>query len=89
MLREGYSKDGIDFRGDDVAPQEQRDRTVVEREEPRPGREEEPKPQAPRSQHTSPGYEDDPGMGEDEGENGRKRLVQEPGDSAAREGKDG
>ena len=78
-----------DMRGDDVAPQEERNRASVEREEPRPGRAEDPKPPAAGSQHKSPGYEDDPAMGEDEGEGGRKRPAQEPGDAAAREGKDG
>ena len=78
-----------DRHGDDIAPQEERDQTVVEREEPRPGREREPKPRAPGSQHKAPGYETEPGMGEDEGDEGRKRPAQEPGDAAAREGKDG
>ncbi|HLW37599.1 MAG TPA: hypothetical protein VKR99_04165 [Candidatus Eremiobacteraceae bacterium] len=78
-----------DRRGQDVAPQQERDQTVVEREEPHPGKAQQPKPRAPGSQHKSPGYEDSPGMGEDEGEEGRKRPAQEPGDSAAREGKDG
>ncbi|MDQ6779926.1 MAG: hypothetical protein M3Z37_02060 [Candidatus Eremiobacteraeota bacterium] len=78
-----------DMRGHDVSPQQERDRTTVEREEPRPGREEEPAPKAPRSQHRAPGYEDEPGMGEDEGEEGAKRPAQEPGDAAARENKDG
>lgn len=70
-------------------PQEERNRTEAERENPTPERSREPKPRAPGSRHVAPGYEDRPGMGEDEGESGAKTPAQEPGDSASREDKDG
>ena len=73
-----------------ATPQEERRRTEVEREEPRPERSSKGRQEgAPQSGHTAPGYENKPGAGEDEGEDGRKRPDQEPGDAAARENKDG
>ncbi len=78
-----------DRRDHNASPQEERRLNTEEREKPRPEHATAQKPRAPQSQHTAPGYEDEPGAGEDEGEHGRKRPEQEPGDAAAREHKDG